>query len=407
MKKILAFIVCVLLFIGAAVPAFAAEEDDYEFLRKESASLKGTQLNVYNWGEYIADGKDGAADVNAIFEEITGIKINYTTYDTNEDMYTKLKSGGTSYDIVIPSDYMIARLIEENMIQKLDFNNIPHFKNILEEYKGLYFDPKDEYSVAYNVGMIGVIYDKTVVSPEDLGSWDLMWNSKYKGSILQYNNPRDAFATAQFLLGIDVNSTSSEDWDRAYSKLVEQKPLVQAYVADEVFSKMESGEAAVASYYVGDYVLMSDVNENLDFYFPKEGTNVFVDSICIPSNAKNKKAAELYIDFLLTPEIALENAEYLCYASPNRTVVENDEYSLKENEYIYPSEENKPKAEYYHNFDSSMLTMMSDRWNSLKLEGSSNLSTYIGVSTVALIAIVWAVGHKIRQTKRKKYYEQV
>lgn len=407
MKKVFAVLICVFLALSAFLNVSAEEEDEYAFLREAAAGLKGTQLNVYNWGEYIADGKDGAADVNAMFEDITGIKINYTTYDTNEDMYTKLKSGGTSYDIVIPSDYMIARLIEEEMIQKLDFSNIPHYKNILDEYKDLYFDPNNEYSVPYNVGMIGVLYDTTKVDPEDIGSWDLMWNSKYKGSILQYNNPRDAFATAQFLLGIDVNSTNTDDWDRAYSKLVEQKPLVQAYVADEVFSKMESGEAAVASYYVGDFVLMSDVNENLDFYFPKEGTNVFVDSICIPKSAKNKTAAELYIDFLLTPDVALENAEYLCYASPNKTVVENDDYSLKDNEYIYPSDEDKPKAEYYHNFNSEMLNMMSDRWNSLKLEGSSNLSTYIGIGAVVVIAVVWFAVIKIRKIKRNKYYEQV
>lgn len=407
MKKIIAVMICVFTALSVFLTVGAEEEDEYAFLREAAAELKGTQLNVYNWGEYIADGKDGAADVNAMFEEITGIKINYTTYDTNEDMYTKLKSGGTSYDIVIPSDYMIARLIEEDMIQKLDFSNIPHYENILDEYRNLYFDPDNEYSVPYNVGMIGVIYDTTKVDPEDIGSWDLMWNNKYKGSILQYNNPRDAFATAQFLLGIDVNSTNTDDWDRAYSKLVEQKPLVQAYVADEVFSKMESGEAAVASYYVGDFVLMSDVNENLDFYFPEEGTNVFVDSICIPKSAKNKTAAELYIDFLLTPEVALENAEYLCYASPNRTVVENDDYSLKDNEYIYPSEDNKPKSEYYHNFSSDMLNMMSDRWNSLKLEGSSNLSTYIGIGSVAVIAAVWLIALKTRKIKRNKYYEQV
>ena len=292
MKKL--FSVLLVLFIAflTTLSAFA-KEDDYAYLREASKDLKGTQLNVYNWGEYISDGKDGTLDVNAYFEEITGITVNYTTYDTNEDMYTKLKSGGASYDIIIPSDYMIARLIEEDMVVPIDFNNVPNYRtNILDEYKGLYFDPDERYSVPYNVGMIGVIYDKTVVDENDLGSWDLMWNSKYKGSILQYNNPRDAFATAQFLLGLDINSTNTDDWDRAYSKLVEQKPLLQAYVADDIFSKMESGEAAISSYYVGDFVLMNDINENLDFYFPKEGTNIFIDSICIPKSTQNKKAAE-------------------------------------------------------------------------------------------------------------------
>lgn len=405
MKRFISVLISIIILCSLCITAHADEEDDFEFIRRASSELKGTQLNVYNWGEYISDGKDGTLDVNALFEKITGIRINYTTYDTNEDMYTKLKSGGTSYDIVIPSDYMIARLIDENMLLKLDFSNIPHYSNILDEYKGLYFDEKEEYSVPYNVGMIGVIYNKKIVNKEDLGSWDLMFNNKYKGTILQYNNPRDAFATAQFLLGIDVNSTNSDDWDKAYSKLIEQKPLVQAYVADEVFSKMESGEAAVASYYVGDFLLMHDVNEDLDFYYPKEGTNVFVDSVCIPKSSKNKKAAELYIDFLLTEQIALENAEYLCYASPNKTVVNNDDYSLKDNEYIYPSQANKPKVTYYHNFDSSMLTMMSDRWNSLKLEGDSNISTYVGICSVSLIAVAWFVFAAIRKRKRNRLYE--
>lgn len=405
MKKILSALLVSLVVLLPTFSAFA-KEDDYAYLREASKDLKGTQLNVYNWGEYISDGKDGTLDVNAYFEEITGITVNYTTYDTNEDMYTKLKSGGASYDIIIPSDYMIARLIEEDMVVPIDFNNVPNYRtNILDEYKGLYFDPDEKYSVPYNVGMIGVIYDKTVVDENDLGSWDLMWNSKYKGSILQYNNPRDAFATAQFLLGLDINSTNIDDWDRAYSKLVEQKPLLQAYVADEIFSKMESGEAAISSYYVGDFVLMQDINENLDFYFPKEGTNIFIDSICIPKSTQNKKAAELYIDFLLSEEVALENAEYLCYATPNKTVLENEDYSLKDNKYIYPDK--NPICDYYHNFDSDMLNMMADRWNSIKLEGNSNLSTYIGIGATALISVVCFVSSKIKKKRRQKLYEGV
>lgn len=407
MKKLLSVFLTVLLFANTFCIFASAEEDEFEYLTQAAKGLEGTQINVYNWGEYISDGKDDTVDVNALFEEKTGIKINYTTYDTNEDMYTKLKNGGTSYDIVIPSDYMIARLINEGMLEEIDFGNIPHYKNILDEYKNLYFDPENKFSVPYNVGMIGVIYNKKYVSPEDVGSWDLMYNNKYKGNILQYNNPRDAFATAQFLLGIDINSTDTDNWDAAYSKLVEQKPLVQAYVADEIFSKMESGEAYISSYYVGDFVLMSDVNPDLEFYFPKEGTNIFVDSICIPKGATNKKGAELYIDFLLTKSVALANAEYLCYATPNKTVLENEEYSLRDNKYIYPDEADKPKATYYYNFESDMLNMMAEMWNNLKLEGNSNRSTYIGISSVIAIAFVSFLYTKIKKKKRSKLYEDV
>ena len=402
MRKIISVFIAVSVIFSSMLTVHAAEENYFE---TASEHLRGTQLNVYNWGEYISDGMDDSMDVNAEFEKLTGIKVNYSNYDTNEDMYTKLKSGGTSYDIIIPSDYMIARLIAEDMLEEINFDNIPNYVNILDEYKNLYFDPENKYSVPYNVGMVGVIYDKTVVAPEDTGSWDLLWNDKYKDNILQFNNPRDAFATAQFLLGIDVNTHNSDDWDRAYSKLVEQKPLVQAYVADEVFSKMESGEAAVGTYYAGDYLLMADVNENLEFYYPEEGTNIFVDSICIPKGVQNKEAAELYINFLLSEDVALANAEYLCYATPNRTVLENEEYSLRDNEYLYPSEENKPKTQYYHNLNREMLDMLSDSWNRLKLEGESDTFMYKGMAGVVIIAILSFVFVTVRKKKRSKLYD--
>lgn len=404
MKKVLALIISAVIIISVSLPA-AAKDSEYDFIIEKSKDLQGTELNVYNWGEYISDGLDDSLDVNKYFEELTGIKVNYTNYDTNEDMYTKLKSGGTSYDIIIPSDYMIARLIDEDMLLPLDFSNIPHYSNIYDEYKNLYFDPENKYSVPYNVGMVGVIYDKTVVDEKDIGSWELLFNSKYKDKILQFNNPRDAFATAQFYLGLDINSNDKSEWLEAYNKLVEQKPLLQSYVADEVFSKMEGGEAAVATYYAGDYLIMADVNENLDFYYPREGTNIFVDSVCIPKSAKNKLAAELYIDFLLCEEVALANAEYICYASPNRKVVESDEYSLKGNEYLYPDKASKPKCEYYYNLNRDMLNYESELWNNLKLEGSSNATMYVGLSAVIVLSIAAALGIKIKKKKRSRLYD--
>lgn len=326
----------------------------------------GITLNVFNWGEYISDGTDGSMDINEVFTELTGIKINYLFYDSNETMYAKLKSGGVSYDIIIPSDYMIQRLISEDMLEKLDFSQLDNYKNISDEYKNLYFDPNNEYSVPYSVGMVGMIYNETMVD-EELDSWSAMWDEKYKNNVLTFNNPRDAFGIAQFYLGQDINSTNKADWDKAAEKLKEQKPILQSYVMDEVFDKMEGEEAAIAPYYAGDYLSMAANNENLKFVYPKEGTNIFVDSICVPKGAQNFDAAMLYINFLLEAQIALQNAEYIYYATPNAAVLELDEYSLKDNEYLYPAEDQKPKTEYFHDLDPEIRSYYEKLWEEVKL----------------------------------------
>ena len=370
---------------------------------KDYSHLRGTEINVYNWGEYISDGAEGAPDVNKIFEQETGIKVNYTTFDSNENMYNKIKGGGANYDIVIPSDYMIERMIAEDLLEKIDFSNIPNYVNILDEYKNLYFDPKNEYSVPYNVGMVGLIYNTKLVD-EVPDSWSIMWDEKYSGQILQFNNPRDAFAIAQNLLGISLNTVDSEDWHQAYDKLKEQKPLVSSYVMDDVFNKMESGSAAMAAYYAGDFLTMYDNNPDLAFVYPKEGTNIFVDSICIPVGCQNKEAAELYINFLLRGDIALANAEYICYASPNRAVLENEEYSLRDEEILYPAEEDKPRTEYFHNLEPETLMLMTSLWDNLKIEGNDDASIYIGLISFCVIVIVYAVYRTIKKKKRESMY---
>ena len=220
-----------------------------------SAFAADRVLNVYNWGEYISDGSEGSLDVNAEFEkwyaETYGetVKVVYTTYASNEDLYAKLKSGAAGYDVILPSDYMIARMIEEGMLEKLNFDNIPNYAGISENFRGLYYDANNEYSVPFSYGMVGIIYDTTVVDEADTGTWDLMWNEKYKGKILQFNNSRDAFGSAMYRAGIDVNTTDRAEWQAALDALEAQKPILQGYVMDEVFNKMEGGEAAVAAYY--------------------------------------------------------------------------------------------------------------------------------------------------------------
>ncbi len=329
-------------------------------------NLKGTTLNVYNWGEYISDGSEGAMDVIKEFENLTGIDVNYSTFDSNESMYSLIKYGGVSYDIVIPSDYMIERMINEDMLQKIDTSRLSNYKFIDEKYKNLYYDPNNEYSVPYSVGMVGLIYNSSIVI-EKPDSWSIMWDQRYKNDVLTFNNPRDTFAIAQFLLGQDINTTSKSDWDAAAELLKEQKSVLQAYVMDEVYNKMESGSAAIAPYYAGDYLSMVENNEDLCFVYPKEGTNIFVDAACIPKNAENYEAALLFINYLLEPEIALANAEFIYYASPNTAVINNEEYSLYGNTLLYPEAHEMPKTQYFHDMDKATREYFDKLWQDVKL----------------------------------------
>lgn len=397
-KKLFSVLFCAIIVALSCSVSFSAAAKQADI-----SKLRGTEINVYNWGEYISDGAEGTLDVNKEFEKETGIKVNYTTYDSNENMYNKIKGGGANYDIVIPSDYMIERMINEDLLEKINFDNISNYKNIMDKYKNLYFDPNNEYSVPYNVGMVGLVYNTKMVT-ETPDSWSIMWNEKYKGQILMFNNSRDAFGIAQFLLGIDLNTNDPADWEKAYEKLKEQKPLVQSYVMDDVFNKMEGGEAAIAAYYAGDCISMAENNPDLAFVYPKEGTNIFVDSICIPKGCQNKEAAELYIDFMLRGDIALANAEYMCYATPNQAVLDNEEYSLRDNEMLYPDEEHTPPTEYFHNLDQDMLMVMTSLWDNLKIEGNNDRSVYVGLISFAVIVVAYSVYRTIRKKKRESMY---
>ena len=397
MKRLLCLLTATFILLSTfGIVAFAEEEKDY-------SHLKGTSLNVYNWGEYISDGADGTLDVNKEFEERYGIKVNYTNFESNENMYNKLISGGANYDVIIPSDYMIAKLREEGLLAELDFSNIPNAQYILEKYKSLYFDPENKYTVPYTVGMVGLIYNTTMVegTPD---SWSVMWDEQYAGKILMFNNPRDTFGIAQFLLGQSINTTNLKDWDLAIEKLKEQNPLVASYVMDEIFGKMENGEAAIAAYYAGDFLTMYDVNPDLAFCYPKEGVNFFVDAMCVPKNAENKEAAELYINFMCEEEIAVANANYICYASPHALVLESDDYDLKDDPILYPDESQMPQTQIYENLDYETQQYMSVLWNELKIEGNSNLDAYIGLSVTLVLVVIYLVYKFVKKKKREKYY---
>ncbi len=339
-------------------------------------------LNVYNWGEYISDGSDDTLDAIQAFEdwyqETYGeeITVNYSTYPSNEDMYNKLSGGAVSYDVIIPSDYMIARMAEEGLLQPLNFDNIPNYQYIDDSFRGLYYDPDDLYSVPYTYGVVGIMYDANKVDAADVGGWDLMWNEKYADDILQYNNSRDAFGTAMYKLGIDVNTADKAEWDRAAEELIQQRSLVKSYVMDEIYNMMESGEAAIGSYYAGDYFTMQEAqaeNVDLKFYYP-EPTNFFVDAMCIPTCAQNKELAEIFINWMLSEEPAIANAEYINYASPNSIVYENETYiedmGEEAMEILYPDLGNFSELynKYaYRNLDDEMLDYLNTLWENVKI----------------------------------------
>ena len=382
--KIVAVVVAFALIIGSIVSlkscsnSLNSEPSTITLRGTYSKELAGTTLYVYNWGEYMSNGDDETLNINREFEKITGIKVEYSTYESNEVMYTKVASGSVPYDIVIPSDYMIERMIKNGLLQKIDTESLTNYDLIAPEYKNMHHDPNNEYSVPYNVGMVGLIYNSSMVT-DTIDSWSCMFDSKYSQSILMFDNPRDAFGIAQLYSGIDLNTTDKADWDNAYNMLKNQKPIVKKYVMDQVFNMMETGEAAIAPYYAGDFLTMLDVNNDLRFAYPKEGTNIFIDSICIPKNAQNYDAAMMYINFLLEPEVALANAEYICYASPNLAVINNTEYreslqfELEDgtlidcSEILYPSKENMPKVQYYHDMDHDTRVYYENLWNKLRL----------------------------------------
>ena len=304
-KRLAVAAAVVVLLVGGVCAVFSA--------RQETVTL-----NVYNWGQYIADGSDDSLEVIKAFEErYPHIKVNYSTYDSNEMMYSKLSNGGITVDVIIPSDYMIARLIEEDMLLELDYDNIPNYQYIDDTFKNTAYDPENKYSVPYTWGTVGILYNTKYVDEADVIGWELLWNEKYAGKILTFGNSRDAFGIAQYLLGYSVNTTDKQELQNCAALLKEQKPLLQQYVMDEIFATMQNEEAWIAAYYAGDCLTMMSENENLAFYLPEnQGFNLFIDAACIPTCAQEKEAAELFINFLCDPEIAGANMDWICYSTP-------------------------------------------------------------------------------------------
>lgn len=346
MKKTIAVFVCAILLLAMLVGCGG-----------NGGESKGV-VNVYNWGEYI--------DLSLIeqFEQETGIKVNYKTYESNEQMYSVLRQGGVSYDVVIPSDYMISRMIDEDMLEPLDFGNIPNFDKVEGSLKNMDYDPENLYSVPYMWGTVGIIYDPAVTG--EVTSWSVLFDEAFSGSILMFDNSRDALGIALKYLGYSLNTTDEAELNKAFELLKEQKPILQGYVMDQIFDKLESGEAAVGPYYAGDYLTMLENNPDLKFCIPEEGSNVFVDAMCVLKGAENKENAEAFINFMTGAEVSAKNAEFIGYTSPNKEVrdmLELDELSMS---VMYPSDEVLASCEAYTNLPQEILDYYDSMWVKVK-----------------------------------------
>ena len=332
------------------------------YYAKESDVLNDEKLVVYNWGEYIDP------EVLTMFEEETGIDIVYEEFETNEILYPKISSGAIAYDVICPSDYMIQRMIENDLLSEINFDNIPNLKNIGKQYleQSRQFDPENKYSVPYCWGTVGILYNKMMVD-EPVDSWSILWDPKYKDNILMQDSVRDAFGVTLKYLGYSLNSIDLDELTEAKNLLIEQKPLVQAYVIDQVRDKMIGNEAALGVIYSGEAIYTQKENPNLEYVIPKEGSNIWIDSWVIPKNAEHKENAEKFINFLCRPDIALMNFEYITYSTPNeaaRELIEDE--SIRNSEIAFPDLSKYDNLETFQYLGTEADQVYGDLWNKVK-----------------------------------------
>ncbi len=348
-KRFTAALVCITLILGSI-----------QLYKKSGATTE--QVIVYNWGEYIDP------IVLEMFTEETGIEVIYDEYETNETMYPKVANGATEYDIVCPSDYMIKKMLDNDLLAEIDFNKVPNIKNIDKNYmiQSQEFDPDNKYSVHYCVGTVGILYNKTMVE-EPIDSWDVLWDERYKDNILMQDSVRDAFMVSLKRLGYSMNSTDETELQKAKEELIAQKPLTQAYVVDQVRDKMIGNEAAIGVIYSGEAIYTQMENPDLEYVIPKEGTNVWIDSWCILKNAPNKENAEKFINFLCRPDIALINFEYITYSTPNvegRALIEDE--AIRNSEIAFPDLSKYENLETYRYLGEKADRMYNDLWKEVK-----------------------------------------
>ncbi len=376
MKRFWAFLFALLLLVTFSACTTPEEDTDGEEETEEAwdyqsefpeAEPTGVTINVYNWGEYI---DDEVLDVNAAFTYVTGIEVNYKTFENNESMYALISSGAADYDVIIPSDYMVGKMIDEGMLRKLNFDNIPNYQYIGENYRNLNYDPENAYSVPYTWGTVGIFYNTKYVDEADLAlGWDLLWCDKYKDRILMFNNPRDAFGVALLKNGHSLNTTNPDHWDAAFDALVEQKQVLYKYVNDEIYDLMIGETCWIAPYYAGDGVLMiyeEGANEDIAFFIPESGTNFFVDAMCVRSTSKHPDEAEAYINFMCHPQVAAANAEYIGYSCPEPAAMELMDPEITENPFFYPPQSILDKTEIFLTLPKKTNKLQADLWLKLK-----------------------------------------
>ena len=330
----------------------------------KGASGENGEVIVYNWGEYIDP------DTITMFEEETGIKVVYDEYETNEIMYPKVEAGATAYDVLCPSDYMIQKLIENDLLQEINFDNIPNVKNIGQQYfdQSQEFDPENKYSIPYCFGTVGILYNKTMVD-DPVDSWSILWDEKYADNILMQDSVRDAFMVALKLKGYSMNTLDEGELNEAKQILIDQKPLVQAYVIDQVRDKMIGNEAAIGVIYSGEAIFTQRENADLEYVIPKEGTNVWIDSWVIPKNAPNKENAEKFIDFMCREDVALKNFEYITYSTPNdaaRALIEDED--IKNSKIAFPDLSQYNNLETFHYLGADGDALYNELWKEVKAE---------------------------------------
>lgn len=353
------------LVLGRIVPAFMTiviVGGGIYYGSQKGLGKGSEQLIVYNWGEYLDP------EVLDLFEEETGIDVIYEEYETNEIMFPKIQSGAIAYDVVCPSDYMIQRMIENDLLAEINYDNIPNIKNIGTAYieQSRQFDPENKYSVPYCWGTVGILYNKTMVD-EPIDSWSVLWDEKYKDSILMQDSVRDAFAVALKYLGYTLNSTDLNELEAAKQLLIDQKPLVQAYVIDQVRDKMIGNEAAIGVIYSGEAIYTQQENPDLEYVIPKEGSNLWIDSWVIPKNAQHKENAEKFINFLCRPDIAKMNFDYITYSTPNtaaRELIEDDE--IRNSEIAFPDASELERCETFRFLGDEFDTLYNQLWREVK-----------------------------------------
>lgn len=349
-QKLIPVAMAVLIVIGGFI-----------YGQKDGTSKNG-QVIVYNWGEYIDP------EIIDLFEEETGIDVIYEEFETNEIMYPKIQSGAIAYDVVCPSDYMIQRMIENDLLAEINYDHIPNLKYIGDNFMKMsrQFDPENKYSVPYLWGTVGILYNKKMVD-EPVDSWGILWDKKYEDSILMQDSVRDAFAVALKYLGYSLNSTDLDELEAAKNLLIEQKPLVQAYVIDQVRDKMIGGEAALGVIYSGEALYCQQENPDLDYVIPKEGTNIWIDSWVIPKNAKNVENAEAFINFLCRPDIAKMNFDYITYSIPNtagRDLIEDE--SLRNSPIAFPDDSKLENCETFQFLGDDNDALYNRLWREIK-----------------------------------------